>query len=303
LRLLETPQGPTPLWSVPAANLPLASAHPDRAVKIAETGAVLVSTLVGGNWTWIAGAGALSRAEMPGLEFSTAGGSTSFTISAGRCADDTGSVLMVLAANHVTTAAPFVAGSGVGGLDTGAMPVSDGKWFHVFLIAKADGTTDILFSLSATAPTMPTGFIYKRRIFSGAAYLSSNVWMKVWQRGDDVLYDASVLSVGAVIFTQDVRTAAVLAVPPQISVDALVNLMIHHPSGACYVRLDNPSVSDQSLANGNHHLMQPSVGAYASTQVRVRTNIAQQITARVTGGHATLWINVLGFSDRRGRDG
>ena len=54
LRQLETPQGPTPLWSCPAASLPPAAGHPNAAVKIAETGAVMVSTLVAGAWTWIA---------------------------------------------------------------------------------------------------------------------------------------------------------------------------------------------------------------------------------------------------------
>jgi hypothetical protein len=302
LRLLETPQGPTPLWSVPAANLPLASAHPNKAVKIAETGAIYVSTLVGGYWTWIAGAGALSQAEMAGLAYSSAGGSTSFTISAGRCADDTGSVMLVLAASRTKTAAPFAAGAGGGGLDTGSMITGTGAWYHTFLIGKADGTTDILFSLSATAPTMPGGFVYKRRIMC-VAFMSTNTWIKMWQDGDTFLFDSHFTSVNNVTMTAETRQGFALAVPPGILVEAIINAMIHHPSLAVYVRIDNPSVADASTASGHHQLIMQVAGSYVSTQLRVRTNAAQQVTAKMTNGNGQIWINVIGYVDRRGRDG
>ncbi|GAB6124337.1 hypothetical protein [Humidesulfovibrio idahonensis] len=54
------------------------------------------------------------------------------------------------------------AAAGAGGLDTGAIAAS--TWYAVFIIAKEDGTTALLLSLSATAPTMPLGYTYKARI-------------------------------------------------------------------------------------------------------------------------------------------
>lgn len=55
-------------------------------------------------------------------------------------------------------------GTGQGALDTGA--VSD-TTYHVWLIKnRKSGKVDILSSLSASAPTMPTGYDRKRRIFS-----------------------------------------------------------------------------------------------------------------------------------------
>lgn len=60
LRQLAVPQGPTPLWSCSAPDLPPAADHPDQAVKVAETGAIVVSTLIGGVWRWV---GALHNAS------------------------------------------------------------------------------------------------------------------------------------------------------------------------------------------------------------------------------------------------
>lgn len=52
--------------------------------------------------------------------------------------------------------------TGAGGLDTGALAVS--TWYSIWRIGKTDGTRAWLFSLSATAPTMPSGYTLKARI-------------------------------------------------------------------------------------------------------------------------------------------
>ncbi len=50
----------------------------------------------------------------------------------------------------------------VNGLDAGT--IANSTWYNVFAIAKADGTKGVLMSLSATAPTMPSGYIDKIRL-------------------------------------------------------------------------------------------------------------------------------------------
>jgi hypothetical protein len=52
-----------------------------------------------------------------------------------------------------------ITNSGVNGLDTGAE--ANTTWYHIWAIAKVDGTLDSLLSVSATAPTMPAGYTYK----------------------------------------------------------------------------------------------------------------------------------------------
>jgi hypothetical protein len=56
-------------------------------------------------------------------------------------------------------------GTAAGALDTGA--IANSTWYHVWLIERVDtGVVDVLFSLSATAPTMPANYTRKRRIGS-----------------------------------------------------------------------------------------------------------------------------------------
>lgn len=52
--------------------------------------------------------------------------------------------------------------TGAGGLDTGALAIN--TFYSVWRIRKADGTRSWLLSLSATAPTMPTGYVQKARV-------------------------------------------------------------------------------------------------------------------------------------------
>lgn len=59
--------------------------------------------------------------------------------------------------------AAWAVGDNAGGLDTGS--VAADTWYYIWLIKKdSDGTIDALFSLSATTPTMPSGYTYKRRV-------------------------------------------------------------------------------------------------------------------------------------------
>lgn len=58
--------------------------------------------------------------------------------------------------------ANWVVGTNQGGLDTGAV---GNNTYYIWLIQRSDtGVTDVLFSLSSTAPTMPTNYDRKRRI-------------------------------------------------------------------------------------------------------------------------------------------
>jgi hypothetical protein len=52
--------------------------------------------------------------------------------------------------------------TGANGLDTGALATS--TWYSIWRIGRADGTRAWLLSLSATSPTMPSGYTYKARI-------------------------------------------------------------------------------------------------------------------------------------------
>ena len=88
--------------------------------------------------------------------------------------------------------------SGAGGLDTGSMASS--TWYYIWAIAKADGTTAAMLSLSSTAPTMPTGYTYKSLIGTALNQPSANL-MYFKQRGNLVIcaqYAVSIVNTGSI---------------------------------------------------------------------------------------------------------
>lgn len=85
---------------------------------------------------------------------------------------------------------------GANGLDSGTQVLS--TWYYGWVIAKADGTVAGLGSTSATAPTMPTGYIFKALVTSARSDASVH-FIKYRQFGNEVWFEAaqSALSGGA----------------------------------------------------------------------------------------------------------
>jgi hypothetical protein len=86
-------------------------------------------------------------------------------IAAGSAADSTDADIITLgSALTKRLDAAWAVGTGNGGRDTGAIANTT---YHVWLIKRSDtGVVDALFSTSATSPTMPANYDYKRRIGS-----------------------------------------------------------------------------------------------------------------------------------------
>jgi hypothetical protein len=69
--------------------------------------------------------------------------------------------------------AAWAVGTNQGGLDTGSK--ANSTWYYIWVIHRSDtDVTDILFSTSATSPTMPSSFDYKRRLRIGAMLTNSS---------------------------------------------------------------------------------------------------------------------------------
>lgn len=93
-------------------------------------------------------------------------------------------------ANFQTTALAGTINLGTAGvanaLDAGAIAAN--TWYAIFAIAKPDGTTAGLASLSGTAPTMPTGYTFKARIGWVRTATGSAQLLGTWQLGRRVQY-------------------------------------------------------------------------------------------------------------------
>jgi hypothetical protein len=235
-----------------------------------------------------------------GLTLSTAGATSNFTVAAGDAADSNNVDLMALASAITKGSGAWAVGSGNGGLDTGTITVAS-AWYHVHIIKRPDtGVVDVLFSLSATAPTLPTNYTLFRRI--GPILFISGVWVKFAQVGDNFLWSVPFNDANATA----VNTTAILillSVPTGIKVSARYrgyftatnqNILISSPDEA-----DN---APQAVAGNNTYF---SVIATGSTTVPfgemvTSTDTSGRVRARATGA-GTVTIATFGWTDTRGR--
>jgi hypothetical protein len=226
------------------------------------------------------------------------------SIAPGKVRDATDGVNIILAAALTKRLdANWAVGSDNGGLDAGS---AANVTYHVWLIKRSDtGVVDALFSASATTPTMPTAYDYKRRIGS---ILREAANIVAFRQAGDRFWKA--------VPTGDVNdgnpgTAAVtrtLKVPIGVQVDAMV---IHSVTqggtggansyGLLSSLLDTgaaPSVAvhDVAIASNND-----SFGNSVSREIT--TNTSAQIRSRLSGSIATTveTVTTLGWIDTRGR--
>jgi len=251
------------------------------------------------------------RSYLAGLTLSTAGASATMTTDAGQATNSTNVASMTLLAATAKTTAAWVVGTTQGGLDTGT--VANSTWYHFYTIRRPDtGVVDVLFSLSATAPTLPTGYTQFRRIGSGRTN-GYGQWTSFIQVGDWFDWATSVLDVDAA----NPGTAAVtrtLSTPLGVRTIARVNAGLQNLSslvgGGLYLSALDVTDEAASLsvaplwASGADAFNANGGGRRTYTQQSVRTNTSSQVRSRVQSSDANVIVRIatLGWIDTRGRD-
>ena len=241
------------------------------------------------------------RSYLAGLTLSTAGSSSTSGIAAGVAADSTSAAIMQLTSAYTKTTSAWAVGAGNGGLDTGTIAAN--TWYHVYLIERTDtGVVDVQFSLSATAPTLPTNYTLFRRIGSMKTDGSSH-WIQFTQNGDQFLWYVAVNDVNVT----NLSTAAVLyalSVPTGVKVFALNRGYINNAT-ATNLLITSPDESDQSpqtVAGNNTGFQMGNNVTTPLGQIQTLTNTSAQIRARAANASTTLVLATYGWIDRRGRD-
>jgi len=195
--------------------------------------------------------------------------------------------------------ATFVAGTNQGGLDTGTKAIS--TWYYCFAISKADGTSDFLYSLSSTAPTMPTDFVNKRRIGCVVTDASGNI-RPFWQYGDMFRYKTRIeADVSVTLGTT--ATNYTLTVPRTTSVSAIIDCYASNSAGAiARIRIYNPSESDIAISTGANLGINAAGTSAVSIQgqLTIPTNSTAQIRAVATAASTAFSIYTVGYIDTRG---
>lgn len=220
--------------------------------------------------------------------------------SAGSDDADVSAVLMRLAAARTKQAdATFAEGNNAGGMISGNTLPTSGT-VHVWLIMKADGTVDVCFSTSLS-PTLPTGFVYKRRIGSLRTDASANIRNFV-QVGDEFILLAPVQD----STTTGLGTTAVLfacTVPVGFPVVVIGSGFTYHPSSSNVgVNLTCPDQTDASVTGLHLVFNSPVVNIPASFGInRIRTNSNGQLRVRSASASTGFTWNTFGWVDTRGR--
>lgn len=225
-------------------------------------------------------------------------------IAAGSARDstDAGNISLASAITKRLDAA-WAVGSGNGGLDTGSIANTT---YHVHLIKRVDtGVVDVLFSLSASAPTMPTNYTLSRRI--GSILRESAAMVGFVQTGNTFMRKTPVLTINSTNPGTSAVTRA-MSVPTGIVVEGIFGeaLTTTAASTAQASRLSALSEDDVAPSGAIADILYQSAASGSSRGaaiVRVQTDTSGQIRSRLFASDAgtTITIVDMGWVDRRGQ--
>ncbi len=231
---------------------------------------------------------------------------TDLDIASGSAASDDNSTTIVLQSGLTKKLnAAFSEGNNQGGLDTGARQAN--SWYHFFAISKADGQADALFSLSFSSPTLPAGFVNKRRVGAVLTDGSQNI-IAFYQQGDKFIWDVPVaditLSGGATT-----RTNATLTVPTGLKLEPIFTGYARATSGSNVVYsviFTSPDQTDTAPDENNAHVIaqrsaSDPAAATKNDVIGVFTNTSAQIAHRASSAIVSFSITTRGWIDPRGR--
>jgi hypothetical protein len=243
------------------------------------------------------------RGAIGGLGLSNDGGNpnTVLDIAAGSATDSTAAYVMVLGSAYTKSSNSWAVGSGNGALDTGAFTTS--TWYHVYLIARSDtGVVDILFSTSASAPTMPASYNYKRRVGSFRTDGSAHI-LAFSQNGDEFLWGTPASDINGVALGTT-ATLYALTVPPAIKVTARIRGYFFSSLANTGILITSPGEASVAAGatNGNFSAFSTPGSQDVAFPIDVRTNISQQIRMISNQSSTTIYEVTYGWIDTRGRN-
>jgi len=209
---------------------------------------------------------------------------------AGYARDSTNAADITLSGAFTKGTGSWTAGTGNGGMDTGSIASSTA--YHWYVIKKdADGTGDLLFSLSATSPTMPAGYTYFRRIFSMKTN-GSTQWTQFVGRSfgkpAQILWDVAVQDINVT----NPGTSAVLrtlSVPTGIKVRPIFYSTIGNTVSILYCLYTSPDQTDTAASSTVYTDYQATTTANEITRPHIGdiwTNTSGQIRGRFSASGA-----------------
>lgn len=226
-------------------------------------------------------------------------------IAAGSARDSTDAVNLILSSGLTKRLdATWSVGTGNGGLDTGSIANTT---YHVYLIKRSDtGVVDVLFSTSASSPTMPTNYDYKRRI--GSIIRSSGAILLFHQYNDNFVLDNRVADVA--FSTLSGYTAAGVAtamgsIPLGIQVRGIFSVYLAISSSSERVYITSMNETDTGVSGGYFTIVEDTANKDVMTDIEVEMNTNRQLRIRAAYGVGVTAFDIMtrGWKDSRGRFG
>jgi len=203
-------------------------------------------------------------------------------IAVGSCRDSTNVRNLVLASAITKRLdAAWAVGTNQGGLDTGAIGNSD---YYIWLIMRSDtGVVDALFSLSPTAPTMPSNYDYKRLIGWFKRVGGTIVAFETYELpggGLDFRWDAPTADVSLASTLGNARRTDAVKVPLNFSTLADLTILMYDASTAFQARVMCPDETDAAVTSANANFTSSTTAIEETRQMEVRTSATGTIAAR-----------------------
>jgi hypothetical protein len=221
------------------------------------------------------------------------------SVSAGAYRDSTDAFdirLPVALTGTIQSTGSWAAGTNQPKLDTGALAAA--ARYHLFLIRKdSDGSADFLFSLSSTAPTMPSGYTAKRRILCGYVYTNDNGDIRPFHVCDDEYsFDTPINDVNGVAGSQAVTLS--VSVATGVIVFWRGAILFSAGSGPAFIyasALDSADViPNLSAATDFYNRALNGSGSWTRD---VKTNVSGQFRVRWDSAPSQYWVNTYGYRD------
>jgi hypothetical protein len=245
-----------------------------------------------------------------GLKCSAAAGQV-VTVTKGAARDSTDAVMLGLTSTWTKNVKnERVSGTGNGASD-GTVSFVAGQTVHLFVIGQSLGASaDLLTSASATAPTLPSGYVYFRRIASVPVITGPNL-AAFTQFGDTFNLDLPVADVNGVANPGTGTVLRTMTVPHAVKVEWLGTAVLQWAAAAdapAALYLSDPDAS--SMVAGFPACTVEAYSSVAGTYLigapaRCVTSTSGQVQTRLqtSGATTTLYMATTGWRDRRGQDG
>lgn len=243
---------------------------------------------------------------------------TRITAQVGQCRDSTNTANITLNAPLTKRLdVAWAAGEAGGGRDAGVL--ANGQTWHVFLIRKdADGSIDMLFSQSPTAPTLPGGYSKFRRIGSILLEAASTNIRQFIQVGDFFMLKTRSADYASQPNNGGVPYLRVVTVPAGIKVEAIFYFQstgTANDTNAYLSGIYDPDFGVPAAFGGatqwaqirriSTYIYPGSWNSYGTVITRQFTDTNKQVYTFSSDSGAspgdTIALGVLGWRDDRGR--